>query len=237
MHASTPASEIFQSFRNSIVVSCIPESGDPTYNSEFIAIMAYAARAGGARAIRLNGPEDISAVKAKIDLPIIGYFKANYPGFSVSITPTISHAEMVAAAGADIIELDASQLPHPEGMLVEELIRQVKRRTGKPVIADVSTPMEGILAANMGADAVMTALAGYTNFSMAELGPDFNLIASLSKRLHIPLLAHGRIQTPELARKVLELGAFAVVVGSAITRPQLITERFVQEITKIDEKS
>ena len=232
MHANTPASVVFQSFRNGIVVSCIPESGDPNYDSNFIATMAYAARAGGAKAIRVNGPEDISAVKAKVDLPVIGFFKANFPGFSVSITPTISHAEMIAAAGADIIELDASQLPHPEGMLVEELIRQVKRRTGKPVIADVSTPMEGILAANMGADAVMTALAGYTNFSMAELGPDFNLIATLSKRLHIPLLAHGRIQTPELAQKAMDLGAFAVVVGSAIARPQVITERFVQAITQ-----
>lgn len=235
MHANIPVTEIFKSFRNGIVVSCIPEAGDATYDSHFIATMAYAARAGGAKAIRANGPEDISAIKAKIDLPVIGYFKASIPGFSVSITPTISHAEMVAAAGADIIELDASQLPHPEGMMVEELIRQVKRRTGKPVIADVSTQMEGILAANMGADAVMTVLAGYTNYSMAELSPDFNLIGTLSKRLHIPLLAHGRVLTPEHARKAMNMGAFAVVVGGAIARPQNITECFVNGISS-DEK-
>lgn len=228
MKANIPISQAFTQFRGGLVVSCIPEGGNSIYSGEFMATMAYAAKAGGATAIRANGPEDISAIRAKVDLPIIGFFIAHTPGFSVSITPTVSHAEMVAAAGADFIEIDATQMPHPEGMLVEELIRQVKRRTGKPVIADVSSAMEGILAANMGADAVMTTLAGYTNYSQLTEGPDFALVATLSKRLHIPLIAKGRYNTPEQVRKALELGAFAVVAGSAITRPQALTEWFVK---------
>ncbi len=230
MITTLPVLELFNKFKGGLIVSCIPEKRDMDNISEFMAMMAMSARQGGARAIRANGPDDISAIRSKVDLPIIGLYKANFPGFTVSITPTVSHAEMVAAAGADMIELDATQLPHPEGMLVEELIRQVKRRTGKPVIADVSTAMEGILAANMGADAVMTTLAGYTNYSTLNDDPDYALIATLSKRLHIPLLAKGRVNTPERARKALDLGAYAVVVGSAITRPQTITERFISSM-------
>jgi N-acylglucosamine-6-phosphate 2-epimerase len=210
------------------VVSCISDPHVPELGSEFAALMAVAACSGGALGIRANGPEEVTAIRARVDVPIIGFYSANIPGFNVSITPTLSHAETIAAAGADLIELDATQMPHPEGMLVEDLIRQIKRRTGKAVVADVSTAMEGILAANCGADAVMTTLGGYTNYSQMTDGPDFNLVATLSKRLHIPLLAKGRFNTPERARQALDLGAYAVVVGSAISRPQAITERFLK---------
>jgi N-acylglucosamine-6-phosphate 2-epimerase len=230
MKSSVSVPEVFQRIKNGLVVSCIGDSSDPQLSGEFMACMAYAAKSGGAAGIRANGPEVITSIRTKMDLPIIGLFKAPTPGFNVSITPTLSHAEMVAAAGADMIEIDATQMPHPEGMLVEELIRQVKRRTGKLVIADVSTAMEGILAANAGADGVMTTLAGYTSYSQSSAEPDYELVATLSKRLHIPLIANGRFNTPEKARKAIDLGAYAVVVGSAITRPQLLTEKFAHAL-------
>ena len=227
MKADNIAPEPFAKFKHGLIVSCLAMTGEPLFGSEYMAAMASAAYAGGAKAIRANKPEDIAAIRAQVDLPIIGLYRVRLPGYSVSITPTIAHAEQIAAAGADMIEMDASQLPHPEGLLVEELIRQVKKLTQKPVIADVATSMEGVLAANMGADAVMTTLAGY--HPDGQTGePDYALIGSLAKRLHIPLIAYGRINSPDRAKKALEMGAFAVVVGSPITRPHLITERFVK---------
>ncbi len=231
MKADNIVPEPFAKFRHGLIVSCLAQAGEPLYGSENMAAMAQAASAGGALAIRANTPEDIAAIRARVTLPIIGLFRVHLPGYSVSITPTVTHAEMIATAGADMIELDASQLPHPEGLLVEELIRRVKKLTGKPVVADVATATEGVLAANMGADAVMTTLAGY--HPDGQTGePDYELIGTLAKRLHIPLIAYGRINSPDRARKALDMGAFAVVVGSPITRPHLITERFVKAISK-----
>ncbi len=229
MNSDLPVNAPFQLLNNGLIVSCIADPGEPFFGGEFMAAMALAARNGGAKAIRLSNPEDIFAVRDQITLPIIGFYKAHLPGYSVSVTPTVSHAEMIAAAGADIIELDATQTPHPEGLLVEDLIRRIKKNTGKPVLADVSTVMEGVLAVNMGADAVMTAISTHHTNSLSD-EPNYTLVSSLAKRLHVPLLAYGRINTPERAKRALEMGAYAVVVGSAITRPQVITERFVRAL-------
>lgn len=229
MNFDLPVAAPFNLIKHGLVVSCIADPGEPMFGGEFMVAMALAAKNGGAKAIRLSNPEDIFAIRGVIDLPIIGFYKAHMPGYSVSVTPTVSHAEMIAAAGADIIELDATQTPHPEGLLVEELVRRVKKATGKPVLADVSTAMEGVLAVNMGADAVMTSIATHHTNSLND-EPDYALVASLAKRLHVPLLAYGRINTPERARRAMDTGAFAVVVGSAITRPQVITERFVRAL-------
>lgn len=233
MKMDFPVQEPFTRFKKGLIVSCIAQYGEPLFGSEYMAAMAFAAQVGGANAIRANTPDDIKAVRGKVDLPIIGLYRCPIPGYSVSITPTVNHALLIAEAGADLIELDASQLPHPEGMLVEELIRRVKKVTCKPVIADVATSMEGVLAANMGADAVMTTLAGFhPDGKTGE--PDYNLISTLAKRLHIPVIAYGRINSPDRAKKMLDSGAFAVVVGSPITRPNLITERFVKGIKGIE---
>jgi N-acylglucosamine-6-phosphate 2-epimerase len=233
MKISFPILEPFTRFNQGLIVSCIAQSGEPLFGSDYMAAMAFAAQTGGASAIRANSPEDIAAIRSRVDLPIIGLYRCPIPGYSVSITPTVAHAEMIATAGADLIELDASQQPHPEGMLVEELIRRVKKVTCKPVIADVATSMEGVLAANMGADAVMTTLAGFhPDGKTGE--PDYSLISTLAKRLHIPVIAYGRINSPDRAKKMLDAGAFAVVVGSPITRPNLITERFVKGIQGVE---
>ena len=230
MKATLTEVEPLQMIHGGLVVSCMADPGEPFFGSENMVLMASAAKSGGAAGIRANGPEDIAAIRVKVDLPIIGLFVDHTPGFSVSITPGIRQAEIIADAGADLIEIDGTQMPHPQGVSVEELIRQIKRRTGKPVIADVSTAMEGILAAKMGADAIMTTLAGYTNYSQNTADPDFGMVATLAKRLQVPVLAKGRFNFPEEARKAIELGAYAVIVGSAITRPQFITEQFVKAI-------
>jgi N-acylglucosamine-6-phosphate 2-epimerase len=197
-----------------------------------MAAMARAAVQGGAVGIRANGPVDIAAIRAAVSVPLIGLYKVQVAGYEPYITPALEHAQAVAQAGADIIALDATLRPHPNGMDAAGLIRQIREATGKPVLADVATFAEGVAAAQAGADAVSTTLSGYTPQSLQQAGPDFDLLRRLVDTLSIPVIAEGRIATPEQAAQALEVGAFAVVVGGAITRPQLITRSFVQAIRR-----
>ena len=215
-----------------LIVSCQALPGEPLFGAGMMAGMARAAVSAGAVAIRANGPEDIAAIRAEVQVPIIGIYKADLPGFEVRITPTIEHALQVAEAGADMIALDATLRPHPKSD-VDELIEQIQCRTGLPVLADISTLKEGLTAAACGAEFVGTTLSGYTSYSPDLPGPDFALLSDLVAALGpkgIPVIAEGRIATPEQAARALALGAHAVVVGSAITRPQWITARFMDAI-------
>jgi len=218
--------------KNGLIVSCQALEDEPLHGSAFMAAMARAAWLGGAVGIRANTPEDIAAVRQAVDLPVIGIFKQIVPGYEPYITPTLMTALQVSNAGADIIALDATLRPHPEGRSAAELIGAVKTTTGKPVIADVDSVEAAQAAAQSGANAVSTTLAGYTRASPRREGPDFELIQALANQLEIPVFAEGRINTPEEAYHALELGAFAIVVGGAITRPQLITRRFTSKIEK-----
>jgi N-acylglucosamine-6-phosphate 2-epimerase len=195
-----------------------------------MAAMARAADAGGAVAIRANGPADIAAIRAAVTIPVIGIYKVDLPGFEVRITPTLDHARQVAAAEADMIALDATARPRPGGITAAELIARVREATGCPVVADIATMEEGMAAAEAGADMVATTLSGYTDDSPTQDDPDYELIRQLAPALKVPLIAEGRIATPEQAARALALGAHAVVVGSAITRPHWITERFVARL-------
>lgn len=217
--------------RRGLIVSCQAGPHEPLYGPVFMAAMARAADAGGAVAIRANGPADIAAIRAAVAIPIIGIYKIALPGFEVRITPTLDHARQIAAAGTDLIALDATTRPRPGGLTAAELIARVREATGRPVVADIATMEEGIAAAAAGADAVATTLSGYTGDSPAQNDPDYELIRQLAPVLPVPLIAEGRIATPEQAERALTLGAYAVVVGSAITRPQWITERFVARLS------
>jgi putative N-acetylmannosamine-6-phosphate epimerase len=210
-----------------VIVSCQAGPEDPLHGPPFMAAMARAAAAGGAVAIRANGPEDIAAIRAAVALPIIGIWKVDLPGLGVRITPDIEHARAVAAAGASIIALDATDRSRPDGVAAADRIALVRRETGLPVMADVSSLEEGLMAEAAGADLVATTLAGYTDGLPASPGPDLDLVARLAPRLRVPLIAEGRISTPEEAAEAIARGAYAVVVGHAITRPESITARFV----------
>jgi N-acylglucosamine-6-phosphate 2-epimerase len=190
--------------------------------------MARAAAVGGAVAIRANGPDDIAAIRAAVDLPIVGIWKVDIPGLGVRITPTIEHAQAVAAAGASIIAVDATDRARTDGVAAAEWIALVRRKTGLPVMADVSSLEEGLMAEMAGANLVATTLAGYVDSSSPSTdGPDLELVANLAPRLTVPLIAEGRISTPQEAAHAMALGAYAVVIGHAITRPEWITARFV----------
>jgi N-acylglucosamine-6-phosphate 2-epimerase len=196
-----------------------------------MAVMAVAAAQSGAVGIRANYPEDITAIRKAVKLPIIGIYKIDLPGFAVRITPTLESAVAVARAGADIIALDCTSRPHPDGLSRNEHIRLIHARTHCPVMADISTYKEGLDAQEAGADMVATTLSGYITDTPSPETPDFDLLRRLASDLNVPVVAEGRIATPEQAAEAIHLGAFAVVVGSAITRPAWITARFVKEMS------
>jgi len=212
--------------RHGLIVSCQAEAGEPLYGASIMAVMARAAAEGGAVGVRANTPVDIVAIRAAVNLPIIGIYKVDLPGTAVRITPTVALACQVADAGAAIVAVDATARPHPDGLSASDLIAQVRAQTGRMVMADVSTVDEGIAAQQAGAELVATTLSGYTGAGQPPDAPDFDLIQRLAASVDVPVIAEGRINTPEQAVHALELGAFAVVVGSAITRPQVITRKF-----------
>lgn len=218
---------IVERLRNGLIVSCQAAPSDGLYGPSAMATMAHAATLGGAAGIRANAPDHIAAIRAATDLPIIGIYKQDLPDFAVRITPTLEAARAVVQAGADIVALDATDRPHPGGYTAADLIRRVRQTLGVPVMADVSTFEEGVVAARAGADLVATTLSGYTPYSPQLKTPDFELVARLVKAVDTPIVCEGRIATPREARRMLDLGAYAVVVGSMITRPKWIVEHFV----------
>jgi N-acylglucosamine-6-phosphate 2-epimerase len=193
-----------------------------------MARLAVAAQEGGARAIRANTPDDIAAIRKVTDLPIIGLWKVDIPGYDVYITPLVEHAAAVMDAGADIVAIDATCRPHPEGE-TPEYIQAVKEATGALLLADISTYDEAIMAKKAGADFISTTMSGYTPYSPQIEGPDLELVAHLAKELDV--IAEGRISSPEEAVAALNAGALSVIVGGAITRPAQITARYVKAIS------
>ena len=193
-----------------------------------MARMALAAWQGGAVGIRANTPDDIRAIRSAVPLPVIGLFKAGEA--DVYITPTLEHARAVVAAGTHIVALDATSRPRPDGRSLGEVIAALHAESGALVMADISTVGEALAAETLGAVVVSTTLSGYTPYSPQGKVPDLAPVAELATRLTVPVVAEGRIGTPAQARAALDSGAFAVVVGAAITRPQWITAQFVAGI-------
>ena len=214
--------------RGTLVVSCQAAPGNPFFSPESMALMARAAESGGASAIRANGAADISAIRAVTALPIIGLNKLGDPS-GVYITPTFESATGLVEAGANLIALDATLRPRPDGHRLRQQIKRIHDEYGVPVLADVDSLEAGLAARADGADLVATTLSGYTN-GATPTGPDIDLVRELAATLDCPVIAEGRIRTPEDVRAVCEAGAYAVVVGSAITNPMDLTARLAGAI-------
>lgn len=219
---------MLEKLKAGLVVSCQALEDEPLHGPQFMERMALAAKEGGAVGIRANGSCDIRAIRASIDLPIIGINKRKEAGYDAFITPSKEDARLVHEAGADIIAIDATTQSRPEPL--EQLIAYIKNELGKVVMADVATVEDGLRAQQLGCDLVGTTLSGYTRETKQRMSknPDFDLLRELIAKLDIPVVAEGRIHTPEQAKEALRAGAFCVVVGGAITRPQEITRRFLE---------
>ena len=219
-----------EKLKNGVIVLCHAEGDEPFNFPNYIAAFARAAEMGGAVGIRVQGFENIKSVRSTVNLPIIGISRGSYDDGWALITPDVSDVESLISAGADIVALDVTQRVRPNGMDGFEFLNLLRKRYRIPLIADVSTYIEGVRAAELGADMIATTLAGYTQYTedQADDFPDFNLIERLTAEISIPVIAEGRIWTPSEAAHALKCGAYAVVVGSAITRPRIITQRFVE---------
>jgi N-acylglucosamine-6-phosphate 2-epimerase len=186
---------------------------------------ARAAAAGGACGIRAEGVEDIAAVKLAVELPLIGLRKRRVHDSEVYITPELEDARAVAGAGADIVAVDATLRPRPGALDSEGLLGELARELDAPVLADIDCVDAAVAARAAGAAAVATTLSGYTGDDVPE-GPDLELVAQLAAELDCPVLAEGRYASADLVREAFEAGAWAVVVGGAITDPLSLTRRF-----------
>lgn len=225
--------KIIKKLENKIIVSCQAGLGEPFYKEDCLNAMMASVLSGGAEGLRLAGERDIRNAKQLTNVPVIGITKpdtlpANWKDV-VYITPTFEDAQKMSQAGADIIALDGTSRPRPKENLAEILDR-INKELGKASMADVSTLQEGIAACMMGADVVSTTLSGYTTHTIEKDNgePDFALLKGLVEHIECPVILEGRVWTPEQTQKAFDLGAYAVVIGSAITRPHLITKRFVE---------
>lgn len=206
-----------QALQKGLIVSCQAPADSPLHEPLVIAAIALAAVNQGAVGVRIDTPAHVQAVRQLVSVPIIGLWKQQIPGFEVYITPQFEQARAIAAAGADLIAIDATLRERPGGETVAGLIAQIHQELGKPVMADVDTLEAAIAAAEAGADVIGTTLYGYTEATRHLSPPGFDLLQQLAAQLKTPLFCEGGIASPQMARQAIDLGADAVVVGTAIT--------------------
>ena len=199
-----------------LIVSCQALPDEPLHSSFIMGRMALAAKEGGAVAIRAQSSDDIREIQKVTGLPVIGLVKRNYEDSPIYITPTMAEVEDLLTTDCEMIALDMTDRPRPQGEKLPDLLARI-HESGRLVLADISTYEEGMAAAKLGADAISTTLSGYTPYS--------------SRDLDIPVFAEGRINEPADIQRVMAAGAYAPIVGSAITRPQLITAKFAQALS------
>lgn len=215
--------------KKGLIVSCQAYPGDPLFGEEMMVRMSIAAVQGGAIGIRSNGAADIKAIKKAVNVPVIGLLKRKIEGSEIYITPELEDVQTILEAGADIIALDVTDREDRYSK-VKVLIDYI-HQAGAQVMADISIAEEAIKAEQLGADYVSTTLSGYTPYSLQQEEPDLQLVEALKKVLEVPLIAEGKIWSVDDAILALSSGADYVVVGSAITRPEMVTKRFTAQMS------
>lgn len=223
--------EIFNKLKNKLIVSCQAEGNSPFNSPAGVTMFALAAIQGGAAGIRSEGIAKTAEIIKNVNVPVIGLLKNKFDDGTVRITGSFKEIEQLIEINTNIIAVDGT-IREREGLSGHKFIEEIKKRYNVIIMADISTYEEGILCADSGADCISTTLSGYTPYTnhLKTDEPDYDLLEKLSTTVKIPVFAEGRINTPAIAKKIMEKGAFALVVGSAITRPTLITEWFVKAI-------
>lgn len=215
--------------KGKLIVSCQALPDEPLHSSYIMGRMAVAVKEGGASGIRAQSKEDIIEIKKNVDLPVIGIVKRNYDDSDIYITPTKKEVDELLETGCEMIALDATDRIRPNGEKIEDLVNYIKSN-GVLTMADCSTFEECLEAERIGFDCVSTTLCGYTPYSKNVEGPNFELMKKLVATLKVPLIAEGKINTPQDLKDALDLGCYCAVVGGAITRPQNITATFAKVI-------
>jgi N-acylglucosamine-6-phosphate 2-epimerase len=222
---------MLKEIQNGLIVSCQALEDEPLHSSYIMGRMALAAEQGGALGIRANTAVDIEEIKKSVNLPVIGIVKKDYFDSEVYITPTINEVDELVRAGTEMIATDGTSRVRPGGINLQTFFSEVKSKYPSQLfMADVSTVNEALFAEQLGFDCVSTTLVGYTKETNGQklYENDFQILKEMVTKVKIPVIAEGNILIPEMARRCLDIGAHAVVVGGAITRPQTITKRFLE---------
>ncbi|HYK35893.1 putative N-acetylmannosamine-6-phosphate 2-epimerase [Alloacidobacterium sp.] len=217
------------SLKNKLIVSCQALPGDPLDDTDTLRRIAISVLRGGAGGLRANGHDCIAAFRRETSLPIIGILKQFEKG-TPNITPDFASAKIVADAGADVIGVDCSAGRFPTAEPWPQLLSRIRQELRLPVLADIATLDDARAAEQTGADGVATTMFGYTPETAGQRSINWTLVEELVKFVHLPVIVEGHIHHPEEVRRAFDLGAFAVVVGAAITQPGAITTRFVAGI-------
>lgn len=224
--------EIFNQLKGKLIVSCQALEDEPLYSSFIMGKMALAATQAGAGGIRANTISDIKEIKKNTNLPIIGIIKRNYGNCNVYITPTIKEVDELVEEGVDIIAIDSTRRQRPDNVKLEYFVKNIKEKCPNQIVmGDISNVDEAVYSEKIGVDIVSTTLCGYTDYTKGD--NPLNTLQEVLKAVKIPVIAEGNLDTPEKAKKSIQMGALAVVVGGAITRPKQIAEKFIKAIESI----
>ena len=216
-----------------LIVSVQAPRDSPCHATEVVTAMAAASMANGAAGVRLDSPEHVAAVRRRCpEALVIGLWKRFHIDSPVVITPRYEDLAAIWAAGADVVALDATERPRPEGASLKMMITRAKAELGATLMADIDTLANAERAAAMGCDWVGTTLYGYTQATAHQRPPGLELLKPLRQRLSIPVLCEGGIASPSQAREAVALGATAVVVGTAITGIDQQVSRYSQVLAR-----
>lgn len=224
--------KILDQVHEKLIVSCQALPDEPLHSSFIMGRMAYAAMLGGAAGIRANTVEDITEIRKNVNLPIIGIIKRVYEDYpDVYITPTMKEVDALMECGVDILAMDATNRVRPGDKTLKEFFGEVRKKYPDQLfMADCASIEDGMAAAEMGFDLIGTTMAGYTDYTKGCAVPPYKMIKYLIHHCGKPVVAEGHISTPEMLRHAMDMGAWTVVVGSAITRPLEITKGFVKAL-------
>lgn len=222
-------SEALEALRGHLIVSCQAYPGEPMRDPRTTGQVAASAVIGGAGAVRVQGLADVQHTRSAVEVPVIGLWKDGHDG--VFITPTLRHALAVANAGAHVVAIDGTRRSRPDGLTLAQTVAGIHAESHALVMADCGSFDDAAAAVEAGADLVGTTLSGYTGERPKTSGPDLDLLRHIAGAdFGVPVLAEGRIHTPAQARHALDAGAFAVVVGTAITHPATIAGWFAEAL-------
>lgn len=226
-----------EQLKGKLLVSCQALEGEPLYQPEggVMVLMARAAIEAGAAGIRAQGAVDIQQIKAAFDVPVIGIIKRNYPGYDTYITATMREVDELVEVKSDIIALDATLRPRGDGTTINEFVQAIKiKYPDQLLMADIATLEEGLNAAKLGFDLIGTTMNGYTDNTKGQTEPNFDLMRQLVEQTGKPIVAEGKLHSPENLKDAFETGIYMAVVGGAITRPKEIAQRFLSIVPNHD---